>query len=351
MIKSVNLLLQAAFWIALWLVFNLSAYAENRPPEFYWLSVLRVVLFAIYFNVVYFFVLNVYFKGKKIKFYALAFLTFSLFLILSYILDSFILRPDLMPVRQGFELPDGVAPMRVMQRPWLMMMMPPIIIGIAIFGLSAALRAFAELEKNKKAAEEAERRRLETEIALLKSQINPHFLLNTFNNLYALSITNPAVSPAALLRVSEMMQYILYECSKKQVLLADDVAFIENYLHLQEMRLPPIVRLKYSLPESIPESIQIEPMILIPFIENAFKHGISTKTECFINIEIKLEGFQLSVLVENDVLPRTTTLNNPSGMGIDNTIKRLDHSYGEKYKLTKTMHADRHQIVLIIDLS
>lgn len=349
--KRVNLLVQGAFWVALWLIINISTYTESRPAGFYWVSSLRILLFAVYFNVTYFFVLPIYFKGKRLNFFLLSILAFSIFVLLQYLIDRFIFEPQMLRLPQSMVLPKGFVPLQGLERPRLFMIIPSAIIGIAIFGLSAAAHAFAEFEKNKKSTEEANRRRLEAEIALLKSQINPHFLLNTFNNLYSLSITNPELSPVALLKVSDMMKYILYECSKPRVSLGDDLAFIENYLHLQELRLPANVHLHYHLPSAVPAQIQIEPMILIPFIENAFKHGISTRNNCDIKIEITLEDQQLAVMVENDDFQRSSFNNSESGMGIENTTKRLQHVYEGKHELSQNLEKGRFQVMLQIDLS
>jgi two-component system, LytTR family, sensor kinase len=186
---------------------------------------------------------------------------------------------------------------------------------------------------------------------LLKSQINPHFLLNSLNNLYALALTAPEKTPDAILKLSEMVAYILYECDKPKVALDHDLRFIENYITLQRLRLPPNATVQVQLPTSpVPEKV-IEPMILISFIENAFKHGLTTKIPCEISIIIKLMGNHLSLWVENIILPPKLSQNgNVSGIGLSNTRQRLLHSYPDQHILSITHDNQKHIVDLQIDL-
>jgi len=177
-------------------------------------------------------------------------------------------------------------------------------------------------------------------------------LVNTLNNLYVLSLTEPEKTPDGLLKLSEMVNYILYECAKPKVSLALDIEFIENYIALQRMRLSPNVHLQVDLPSAVPPEIEIEPMILIPFIENAFKHGLTTKQECDILIAIQLKGKQLNLEVKNPVLPlKPAESGNPSGIGLTNTQQRLEHSYTDKHSLNLYNDGQTHVVKLQINLA
>ncbi|MCB0636215.1 MAG: histidine kinase, partial [Lewinella sp.] len=237
-------------------------------------------------------------------------------------------------------------------KPWTWILLPPTLLGLTLFGAAATFRGFSAFDKKKKAEEEANRRRLEAEIALLKSQINPHFLVNTLNNLYGLALTEPDKTPDALLKLSEMVSYILHECAQPKVPVSHDLAFITNYIALQQLRLPPNAELTLHWPEEIPEHLEIEPMILIPFIENAFKHGLTTRQACEISISITISGQELTLQVNNLVLPeKPAQQGNPSGIGINNTRQRLAHAYAGKHELSMDNDGAHHRITLTLNLA
>ena len=198
----------------------------------------------------------------------------------------------------------------------------------------------------------ANRRRAEAEIALLKSQINPHFLLNTLNNLYGIALIQPEKTPEALLKLSNMVKYVLYECANQTVPLDRDLDFVKNYLALQRLRLPPNVNLSVEMPENTPEN-RIEPMILIPFIENAFKHGLTTRQPCDISISIKTDQRRLVLRVENQDFSENQSPANPgeSGIGLANTRQRLEQSYPSQHQLTIEHNGKKHRIDLTIELA
>jgi two-component system, LytTR family, sensor kinase len=194
-----------------------------------------------------------------------------------------------------------------------------------------------------------DQRRLEAELALIKSQINPHFLLNTLNNLYAISLTTPEKTPDGILKLSEMVTYILYECDKTMVPLAHDLAFIENYLSLQRLRLPPNAVLYIEMPPIGKRMGQLEPMLLIPFIENAFKHGLTTQKPCKIFISIQFLKNILVLHVENDVFPqKTNKKSDESGIGLSHTRQRLEHSYAHEHTLTIENNGSKHLVKLTL---
>lgn len=222
---------------------------------------------------------------------------------------------------------------------------------LLVWGASSGFRLGEEWRRTEHLRRETESRRLEAELALLKSQINPHFLLNTLNNLYVLALTAPEKTPDALLKLSEMVQYILHECAQPKVPLGNDLHFIENYIALQRLRLPPNVNLKVELPDATGFTGQIEPMILIAFIENAFKHGLTTQQPCEIFMSIKLKKNELTLSVENDFFPsRNDKSGNPPGIGLANTRQRLSNAYPEKHQLQIENMAGKHRVELKIEL-
>ena len=338
------ILLQAAVWIGIWTLFAFTGSQESRDAWFYYMLTFRVLGFALFFNLVYYALLPLFFNGRKRAFYAFSVLAFLAYIGLSVSSDWWHFHAH---VRNRTEVRQdrGSGPRL------FYFFIPPVFLSMVLFGAAATFRGFSAFERKKAEEEEANRRRLEAEIALLKSQINPHFLLNTLNNLYALALTEPEKTPDALYKLSGMVSYILYECASPTVPLKRDLEFIGQYIELQGMRLPPNATLDCALPEDAPDDLEIEPMILIPFIENAFKHGLTTKRPVTLSVGICLDGQKLHMRVENPILPpRELNLGNPSGIGMVNTRKRLEHSYAGKYQLKVNDTEGKHEVDLTLNL-
>ena len=179
---------------------------------------------------------------------------------------------------------------------------------------------------------QTENEKLSAQIASLKSQINPHFLFNTLNNIYATAIDTSPKAADMVDKLAEMMRYTMKDTQQDYVLLEDEINYISNYIELQKLRLDKTVKLEYYSPEDIP-SLRIAPMLLVPFIENAFKHGVNSeqKSNISINIAINKTEFQLSMVnnkvnVQKDIAER-------SGLGIENTKHRLNLIYPSKHLL------------------
>ena len=339
---------QSAVWLAIWILFVSVTNPAWVGPNFYWLITLRVLKYALLYNVAYYALLPLFFRGKKRAFYFLSVGAFVAYLGLSVTLDLTLSQPQRTEQRTS----DKPRSSRSQRARIFFLLFPPTLVGLATFGVAASIRGFAAYEEQKKAEQAANRRRLEAEIALLKSQINPHFLLNTLNNLYALSLTDPEQTPPAIYKLSEMVSYILYECAQPRVPLRRDLEFIESYIELQRLRLSPNVELRVALPQNVAEHLMIEPMVLIPFIENAFKHGLTTKAPCDIQIAIELSGRHLQLTVDNLILPtQPVRRGEPSGVGLANTRQRLGHSYPGRHELRIIESEERHRVELDLDLT
>ncbi len=342
--KSMPIILQAAIWIGIWSVFSFTGNTDDHLPGYYLVTTVRVLGFAAFYNLAFYALLPLFFSGKKRAFYLLVPLLFAGYVAFSVAVDLTIGTPDKMFARS--EKKDHYPK----ERPLSWLIIPPFFLGLTMFGVAAGFRGFSEFENKKKSEEEANRRRLEAEIALLKSQINPHFLLNTLNNLYGIAITEPEKAPDALLKLSDMVRYILYDCAQPTVPLAHDLDFVKNYVSLQQLRLPPNVTLQVELPAHEPTS-QIEPMVLIPFVENAFKHGLTTKQPCEIFISIKADQNRLSLRVENQVfVQKQAGQGNESGIGMANVQQRLEHAYAGRYDLKISEADGKHSVHLDLQL-
>jgi hypothetical protein len=175
--------------------------------------------------------------------------------------------------------------------------------------------------------------KMETELAFLKAQINPHFLFNSLNSIYSLALSKSDKAPDAVLKLSEMMRYVTDESKNEFVPLDKEVNYLNNYIELQTMRMPASTKLEYKI--SITEAHkQIAPLILIHFIENAFKHGLSTEVNSTIQIDIICTDDELSLYTANPKLNSPKYNQGEDSIGLQNTVNRLEFMYPNKHKLT-----------------
>lgn len=179
---------------------------------------------------------------------------------------------------------------------------------------------------------QTENERLSAQIASLKSQINPHFLFNTLNNIYATAIDTSPKAADMIDKLSEMMRYTMRDTRQDFVLLEDEINYISNFIELQRLRLDKSVKLEYHRLENIP-ALQIAPMLLIPFVENAFKHGVNSEQKSHIKIEITMNKNELQLSVVNNKVDVQQNISERSRLGIENTRHRLNLIYPSKHLL------------------
>ena len=195
----------------------------------------------------------------------------------------------------------------------------------------------------------SEKEKTEIELSFLKSQINHHFLFNSLNSIYSLSVQESKETPEAVHSLSYIMRYVLDETVKDKSLLSKELEYIHHYLSLQRVRLNEKIKLTYTEKGDAKNKL-ISPMILIPFIENCFKHGISTIHDCVINISIEIENNQLTLKTENEIIPTSNTKDVVSGIGIPNVIKRLEHDYFGKFIYTQNIIGNKYFAELKLEL-
>lgn len=204
------------------------------------------------------------------------------------------------------------------------------VIYMAIVGIAVAVKMTTEWYNNEAQRKEIEKNQAEAELANLKNQVNPHFLFNTLNNIYSLIQIDPAQAQEAVHDLSGMLRYVLYESQKDTVPISKECEFLKEYVKLMSARLTSGVKLEVSLPQS-PSVRQIAPLLFIPLIENAFKHGISDTQESFIRIRLDEDREYVTCLVENSCFPKDDTDRSGSGIGITNLKRRLDLLYPGAY--------------------
>lgn len=194
----------------------------------------------------------------------------------------------------------------------------------------------------------------ESELNFLKAQISPHFLFNTLNNLYGHAVTKSDLLPDMMLRLSDLLRYTIYETSKPLVPLHDELDYIRNYIALEKMRLSDKSHVKFDLPDNVDMSLQIAPLLLISFVENAFKHSRhSLSNMLYINGTVKIEGKRLILQIENSYNPeikKENVIKRDGGIGMDNVSKRLKLLYENKHRLTNERTDSIYKLKLQLDL-
>lgn len=196
---------------------------------------------------------------------------------------------------------------------------------IMIYLVSLGLSSYHRLKK-------IEEEKLTAELAFLKAQINPHFLFNTLNSIYALSVKKSDKAPESVTKLSSIMRYVIADAKQDFVDLEKELNYIGSYIELEKLRLTSKVNLKYEVNGSAIGK-QIAPLIFLPFIENAFKHGVSTQENSEINIFITIEKNQLILNVRNTKSFSQSMEIDKTGLGIENSKMRLKLLYPGKHEL------------------
>ena len=221
-----------------------------------------------------------------------------------------------------------------------------IIILILMLGMNLAIKLYFRQRGDREKMKRLEKQNLEQQLEYLKYQINPHFFMNTLNNIHALVDIDPEKAKTTILELSKMMRFVLYEGNKQRVPLDREIAFLHNYIKLMKLRYTDKVRITVDTPEAVPNS-EIPPLLFITFVENAFKHGVSYQQESFIDIKIEV-GSQLSFTCSNSRIPKEEDKH--GGVGLQNVKQRLDLIYGNSYSLDISDQSDTYTVILKIPL-
>lgn len=205
-------------------------------------------------------------------------------------------------------------------------------IMILTISLAAAIRLEGKWAKAESARKDAERSRTEAELKNLRNQINPHFLLNTLNNIYALIAFDSEKAQGVVKELSRLLRYVLYDNQNETVPLNREMDFIRDYISLMKIRLSPNVKLSTEFSTSPDSRKQIAPLIFISLIENAFKHGISPSEDSFIDIAFSESGNGITCSIRNSCHPKNSSDKSGSGIGLEQVRRRLELIYPGKYE-------------------
>lgn len=220
-----------------------------------------------------------------------------------------------------------------------------------ITGISTSVTLIQKWQADKQLRESLEKEKIGSELSFLKAQINPHFFFNTLNNIYALTHVDIENSRKALHKLSRMMRYLLYDTQAGITPLSKEVSFIVDYIELMKLRLNDTTKVVFEGP-LIQHDIQIAPMLFLPYVENAFKHGVSSIEASTISIELSIEDNVLEMTVKNPIFNENVIVaDNYGGIGLSNTKRRLDLLYPEKYTFYAGKDENTNEFIVHLTLT
>ena len=210
-----------------------------------------------------------------------------------------------------------------------------VLLGVFMAGANSMIKLYYRTLDTERRMAVLEKQNIETQMEYLKYQINPHFLMNTLNNIHSLIDFDADMARKSVMELSHMLRHILYDSSESSTTLDKEITFLESYIKLMRLRYIDEVNITFSHPD-IPACarIKLPPLLLIVLVENAFKHGISYKNASFININITIDHNELTCVVANSRHDNDTQSTERSGIGLNNIIKRMDILFGSSYTLT-----------------
>jgi hypothetical protein len=203
---------------------------------------------------------------------------------------------------------------------------------LIVFIISTGLKVIAQWYDEKQRLKELESSKIEAELSFLKSQIHPHFLFNSLNSIYYLTLSKDDKAPKAILSLSDFLRFVTIESDKNLIPLEKEIKMLKEYLNLQFLRASEKFDLQVDLKGDF-SSHEIMPLIFIPFVENAFKYGISAHIDCFIHLSITIEKEILEFSISNSIIQGQKDIIRSSGIGLENIQKRLELAYPERYIL------------------
>jgi len=342
--KSTVILLHIAYWMLYWVLvsFIILATFQSRnhiPLRFFFISpiaVLAILPAVSGFYGYYVFLFEKFVNRKKnIRLIAAGALvaaacSFLTCVIMSIVFGNKILFAD------GFSSATGI---------FLVMVLLAGIHG----AISLVVKGFINWFGDIKLKEELTRKNYEMELALVKSQINPHFLFNTINNIHTLIAKDATSASAYLNKLSDIMRFMLYETKTEKIPLVKELTYIEKFIELQKIRTTNQQYINYAV-KGDAGNVIIPPMLLIAFIENAFKHTENKKTENAITINLEIEKHRLVFRCENSFNPNTGMNRGANGLGSELIRKRLTLLYPGKHTLTITNNNEFYKVELILQV-
>jgi len=221
-----------------------------------------------------------------------------------------------------------------------------------ILGISTSITTIQKWQADKQHNQLLKEEKTSSELAFLKAQINPHFFFNTLNNIYALTYEDAETSRIAILQLSQMMRYLLYDTKQEFTQLSEELTFLKGYVELMRLRLTKTVNMRFEYPEQV-SNVLVAPMLFLPFIENAFKHGISVNEPSEILIQISLENKTLGLYIKNHIVKfqKNAVTEEYGGIGLENIQRRLELLYPDQYQLYVKESIDTMEYIVELSIN
>ncbi len=309
---------QIIVWTALFAIyFNMIYYFSNALRALTITSYNIIFLILIFNMVVYYYFPKFYHQKTKYFLYSFGFI---------FVVTSFVVLGEYLTFHLFHEEGKEIPPIMFLYMRLLMQF------SLAFFAATSVslMEQTTQLKANEKLLNEE---KLKTELKLLKAQINPHFIFNALNNIYSLTYMQKQNAPESVLKLSEMLRYVFYDCNKDKVLLFQEIKYIENFITFQQMKSEHIQNIKFHIGSNL-DTIEVAPMLFVPFIENAFKYSkIEEIEDAYVYIVIKKMDSDLVFMIDNTI-PKSGKSMPGSGLGIKNVRHRLDIIYQDKYHLS-----------------
>lgn len=326
------------FWFCAWFFFFFyyKRYSEINSYTFGASLINLIVAITTVYTFNYHLIPNILLKNKKRKFFAFAFVTIVMFFYIQLLLTL------LLVVKQ---LSDGYRLFPEMLDIVMLFFNLFFVVFIAI-----AIKFYKRWNEKDFQEQKVQKEKVETELQMLKTQINPHFLFNTLNSIYVLAMKQSEQTANTVMKLSDILDYILYRIDTPKIAISNEIKIIEDYIELEKIRFSNRVDINFTT-NLKSQGIQIPPMLIIPFIENAFKHGVAKSMEkSWIKISIKETDGVLNILVANSKT-QSKVEDKTGGIGLMNVKKRLSLLYKEKYKLNIFEKQMQYTVSLFIPIN
>jgi len=263
------------------------------------------------------------------------------------------LGPGMPPMELGTKMPAPLGyrtPNQPEEKSIYMIFADNLIIAILILAAGTAFKLVLKWLNEEGRRKDVEKEQLKTELALLRHQVSPHFFMNTLNNIHALIDINTETAKDAVIRLSTMMRYLLYDSAHGQTSLRKELEFIESYITLMQLRFSKKIKITVDVPQNVPD-IQIPPMLFISFLENAFKHGVSYQAESYVYFKFEILKDQLKCHIKNSKHKSKENIDKSySGIGLTNIRKSLELLFYNNYTLDIQENDKEFEIHLTIPI-
>ena len=222
------------------------------------------------------------------------------------------------------------------------------LLNVVTVAVAIGIRHFIRTRQIRQQLKDEQAKHTEAELAWLKNQINPHFLFNTLNNISSLTQIDPDAAQDAIAPLSDLLRYAMYETNKKTVPIQGEVEFMRNYIALMKLRCNEKTEVKTTF--EVQQDVEIAPLLFISLIENAFKHGVSSSRPSKIDIRLEMDGDSLAFTCDNTNYPKDDADRSGSGIGLENTRRRLDLMYAGRYQWEQSLDNDIYHVRVTLNI-